>query len=161
MLIFDDESHAVILDNIHTPTISDYFWVLDLEQCDFMLTPLQVLEEIRSPALMLEIKGFRFILPANWNLLVYAEETHQLDTVEVSNLAGKDFTALVYGPEKTLVTGERITVVDYSPDHTSVGPSLSKHQMLCHPINPDEWINVAPSDTYNKYLKNLAVGDLV
>lgn len=161
MLIFDDSTEPVILDSIHTPTITEYFWVLDLTIMDYTLAPLLVLEEIVSPALTVRIRGFEFILPANWNILVFAEETSQLDVVEMSALAGKEFTAMVYGPDMPNALPGLVTVVDYSPEHLSVTPSLNKHQMLCHPIGPTEWINISPSDGYNKYLKELAIGDII
>ena len=161
MLIFDDHSEAIILESIYAPTLTDHFWVLDLSMLDYTLTPLLVLEEIVSPSVTLRIRGFEFTLPANWNVLIFAEDTQQLDVVEVGNLAGREFTALVGGPDVHVSTAGTITVIDYTPEYQHVAPSLNKHQMLCHPIGPSEWINVAPSDTYNKYLKDLVAGDIL
>lgn len=161
MLIFDENSKPLILDSIYTPTPAEYFYVLDLEILDFTLVPLLVLEEVVCPSVVVRIKGFEFVLPASWNILVYSEETHQVDVIEVAKLAGKEFTAMVYGPIVPYVRAGRITVTDYIPDCINVAPSLNKHQMLCHPIAPGEWINVSPSDTFNKYLKDCSVGDIV
>lgn len=161
MLIFDDNSEAIILESIYAPTVTDHFWVLDLTMLDFTLAPLLVLEEIICPSVTLNIRGFKFTLPTNWNILIYTEETQQVDVVEVGNLAGREFTALVGGPNIRSHIPGRITVIDYTPEQQNVAPSLNKHQMLCHPIGPNEWINVAPSDTYNKYLKDLCVGDIL
>jgi len=161
MLIFDDNSEAIILESIYAPTLTDHFWVLDLAILDYTLTPLLVLEEIVSPSVTLRIRGFEFNVPSNWNILVFAEETQQLDIVEIGNLAGREFTALVGGPDINASVPGGITVVDYTPEFQHVAPSLNKHQMLCHPIGPGEWVNVAPSDTYNKYLKELIVGDIL
>ena len=55
----------------------------------------------------------------------------------------------------------RVGSLGYKSDYVNIGPSLGKHQMLCHPISPTEWINVSPSDTYNKHLKNSVIGDIV
>lgn len=161
MLIFDNQSKPIILDSIHTPTLTDYFWVLDLSMMDFTLAPLISLEEVVCPTLVLRIRGFDFALPANWNILVYDSETSQLDVVELSEACGREFTALCYGPQKTRHTPAIVSVANYYVEHKNVGPLLNKQQMLCHPIGPDEWINVAPSDAYNKYLKDRAVGDLI
>lgn len=161
MLIFDDRAEPIILDSIYTPTITDYFWVLDLNMMDYTVVPLLVLEEIVCPTIVVMIKGFKFNLPANWNMLVYAEETQQLDVVEVSALAGRDFTALIHGPNVSMVQAGRVSVIDYIPDYINIAPALSKHQMLCHPVAPGEWVNVSPSDTYNKYLKDCTVGDII
>lgn len=161
MLIFDSESKPIILDSIHTPTITDHFWVLDLSMMDFTLAPLVSLEEIVCSTLVVNIKGFEFFLPADWNILVYDKETSQLDVVALKKACGREFTALCYGPQKSRHTPAIVTVTNYHVEHKNVGPLLNKQQMLCHPIGPDEWINVAPADSYNKYLKDRAVGDLV
>jgi len=161
MLILDDRSEAVIIDNIYVPTVSDSFWTLNLEIMDFTLADIVVLEELVCPTITLAVRGFEFVLPANWNVLVYDEDTMQLDVVEVSDLAGRDFVALVYGPNTSSVIPGRIKVLDYNPSGTNVYPALNKHQMLCHPIDPILWIAVAPSDSYNKYLKDCVVGDII
>lgn len=161
MLIFDDHSEAIILESIYTPTLTDHFWVLDLTMLDFTLAPLLVLEEIVGPSMVLRIKGFQFAVPTNWNVLIYGEDTQQIDVAEVGDLAGKEFSALVSGPNSYTHTPGYISVIDYTPESHSVAPSLNKHQMLCHPIGPTEWVNIAPSDTYNKYLKDLSVGDIL
>jgi hypothetical protein len=161
MLIFDNSNDAIVLDSIHTPIDTEHLWVLDLVLMDYTLAPLLVLEEIISPSIEILIAGFQFILPTNWNVLVVDNETMQLDVVEVSELAGKEFVALVYGPNTLMIETEVITVTNYHPNYINVGPSLNKHQMLCHPISPTSWINVAPSDSYNKYLKNKVAGDII
>lgn len=161
MLVFDNNNTPLILDSIYTPTITDHVWVLDLNLMDFTLAPLLVLEEIVAPTIELFIYGFKFVLPANWNILVVDDDTMQLDVVEISEVAGKEFKALLYGPDRPRHELATIQVTDFDPNFHNVGPSLSKHQMLCHPISPDLWVNVAPTDTYNKYLKDKAVGDII
>lgn len=160
MLIFDENTHAIIVDSITTPMLTEYFWVLDLELMDFTVIPLIILEEVVAPTMTLQIHGFKFNVPTTWSILVYAEDTMQLDVVNISDLAGRDFTAVVYNNIRSNVQPGRITIIDYLPEATNHCPSFGKHQMLCHPIGPDEWVNVAPSDVYNKYLKDKVVGDI-
>lgn len=160
MLVFDNNNQALILDSIYTPTIADHIWVLDLTLMDFTLAPLLVLEEIVAPTIELMVLGFRFVLPANWNMLVVDNDTSQLDVIEVSELAGREFNAFLYGPDQPSYEMATVSVTDYHPNFHNVGPSLAKHQMLCHPVAPNLWVNVAPSDTYNKYLKDTVAGDL-
>lgn len=161
MLIFNEDNDAIILDSIQGPTLSEYMYVLDLTIMDYTLAPLLVFEEVICPTILLTIRGFSFKLPANWNILVTDEETFQLDVVEISELAGKEFKALVYGMDMSMMALEKITVSDYYIDYQNIGPSLNKYQMLCHPISPGAWVNVAPSDSYNKYLKEKLVGDII
>ena len=161
MLILDGDNSPIILDSIHGPTLSEYMWVLDLSMLDFTLAPLLMLEEVVCPSIEVMIKGFQFIVPANWNILVYDRDTAQLDVVELAECAGREFTAMLYGPHKSSPSPGVITVTNYFVEHKNVGPSLNKHQMLCHPIGPDEWVAVSPSDSYNKYLRDIIIGDLL
>ena len=161
MLIFDENTQPIIMDSIYAPTVTEYFWVLDLEMLDYTLTPLTVLEKVICPSVQLRIMGFDFYLPASWNLLVYDEETGHTDVVPLANAAGENFTAVVNGPKCNMIKAGQVSVVGYSPSHENIGPSLNKHQMLCHPIGPDLWINVSPTDPHNKYLKELTAGELL
>ncbi len=161
MLIFDENNDAIMLDCIQGPVLSQYMYVLDLNMMDFTLSPLLVFEEVICPTITVRINGFAFDLPANWNILISDTETYQLDVVEISELAGKEFKAVCYGMDMVNVDLASIQVIDYQPSHQNVGPALNKYQMLCHPINPTSWVNVAPSDAYNKYLKDKVVGDII
>lgn len=161
MLIFDDNNKPIILESIHGPTVTEHMWVLDLTIMDFTLAPLSMLEEVVCPSIQLCVDGYEFVLPANWNILVYDRDTTQLDVVEISETAGREFTALVYGPNKSRPEPATIIVSNYFIEYKNVGPSLNKHQMLCHPINNDRWVSVSPSDGFNKYLKDAFVGDLL
>ena len=161
MLIFDENNDAIMLDCIQGPVLSQYMYVLDLNMMDFTLSPLLVFEEVICPTITVRIRGFAFDLPANWNILISDTETYQLDVVEISELAGKEFRAVVYGMDMVNVDLEPIQVIDYHSNQQNVGPSLNKYQMLCHPIDPTSWVNVAPSDAYNKYLKDKVVGDII
>lgn len=162
MLIFDENDKPVIIDNINGPIISDYFWILDLDldgDIDYTLTPLQFIEETTCPSLKIMIEGYAFFVPAHWNILVVDDDTTELDAIPIEQVTGKKFTAVISGPAGAKTRAAEIVVVDYVPDHKNVGPWLKKHHMLCHPINSNSWINIAPSDCY-KYIKDYNLGDL-
>lgn len=161
MIILDENSKATILESIHVPTAAEYFWVLDLQQLDYTLTPLEVLEELWCPSIAVEIEGFQFSLPASWNVLVLDQETSQLDIVAIKDLAGKPFEAMVFDYERNKARGSVIKVVDYTSESHNVNPALNRHHMLCHPVGPNTWVTIAPNDSYNKYLKELVVGDII
>jgi hypothetical protein len=161
MLIFDDKVQPVLLDSIYQPTVTDCFWVLDLALQDFKLAPLGILEQIDAPTFIVSVDGFEFPLPASWNVLVVDDDSMVLDVIELSEAAGRSFKALVYGPDMVISRAAEIFVKDYMPTYPNVGPALNKHQMLCHPVSPGSWICVSSSDTYNKYLKDKVVGDLI
>lgn len=163
MLIFDENNKPVIVDNINGPILSDYMWVLDLDmgddEIDFTLTSLLVLEETVCSSLKLMVDGFAFFVPSHWNILVVDEDTTEIDAIRIEKVAGRCFHAVVGNPVTGKLRTSEITVVDYHPNYKNVGPLLKKHHMLCHPIGPNAWINIAPSDSY-KYLKDRSMGDL-
>ena len=160
MLIFSENGRPTILDSLYAPLVSPNMWTLDLAIKDFVISDIKMLEATTCPALTIDVEGFQFDLPTNWFMLVYDAETTQLDTISIAELAGRDFTALVGSPSSYAPNGVLVSAVDYKPSVTHVSPSLSKHQMLCHPINEKFWINIAPSDAYSKFLKNCYVGDI-
>lgn len=161
MLIFDKHDQPIILESIYSPTVTDCFWVLDLNLLDFKLTPLSIIEQIDAPSFIVSIEGFEFPLPASWNILVVDEDSMVLDVIELAEAAGRSFRAMIYGPNMSMVKTAEISVKQYFPSYPNVGPVLNKHQMLCHPINPGSWVCVSSGDTYNKYLKDKVVGDLI
>lgn len=164
MLMFDEEYQPILLDSVYSPILTEYIWVLDLNMMDFTLSPLVNLEEIVCASLELMINGFKFYVPAMWNMLTISEETSQLDVIPMEDLVGREFTALVFGITQTGAIKYRPSTViatDFKLEHVNVAPQLGKNQMLCHPIGPTSWVNVAPSDTYNKYFKDLVVGDII
>lgn len=161
MLIFDDKNRPIVIDNITNPIVTSHLWVLDLNLMDFTLAPLQVVEEVVCPSIQLNMRGYEFLLPAFWNILIYDRETSQLDVVDVAEVAGRDFTAFVCGPNKFRPEPVTIDATDYVLEHINTGPMLNKHQMLCHPISNTDWIVVSGNDTYKKYIKNRCIGDLL
>lgn len=161
MLIFDDNHQPIILDNIYNPINTSHIWTLDLNMFDFTLSPLIMLEETSCPTIQISINGFNFMLPAHWNILVYDEDTSQLDLIELSEATGREFTAFIYGPNIATYSSGKIIATNYFVEHKNVGPSMNKHQLLCHPISADNFVCITPSNIYNKYLKNKTIADLL
>ena len=160
MMIFDETNKPIIIENISGPIISDFFWVLDFElQKEIDFTLLQFIEETQCPSIKIMVEGFAFFVPAHWNILVVDEDTTELDAIQIERVTGRNFQTVVCGPTTNKLRIADIVVVDYCSDYKNVGPWLKKHHMLCHPISPDSWINIAPSDSY-KYIKDYNMGDL-
>lgn len=161
MLIFQEDEEVRIIDSIKPVLVDDHYYVLDLDQKDFTLIPLQVIEATTAPAVELLIDGFSFMVPATWNILMCDPETSQLDISEVGAVLGKSFHSFVYGFNMPIVQLHRIEAVNYMPSYTSYSPAMGKNNMLCHPIDQDRWVNLSPTDSYNKYFRNTILsGDL-
>lgn len=158
--MFNEHTTPVWLNDLFAPVPNSHFWVLDLNEQDFNLAPIKMLEEITCPSLILDINNYRFAIPATWYILVYDPDTMQLDCVSVADSAGKSFTAFVFGLHESMPIPVEIKVVGYEPMLTHVVPSFNKHQMICHPVGPNHWINLSSGDVYNRYLRKMSVGDI-
>ncbi len=164
MVISDENSFPIFIDNIETPTNIKHFWVLQLDlegESDFTLQELVMFAEQTTPTLEFLIDGFLVEAPTNWNILVFSEETGQIDVAEISDLTRSTFTALVYKHATGKVVPGHVQVIDYHWEAHIKSPALNKHTMLCHHVGPDGWVCLAPTDNYNKYLKDSLIGDLM
>lgn len=159
MLIFDEQKRTIILSDIHTPITSDCMYILDLELRDFKLAQLLVLEQIISPAVELLIDGFKFMVPTTWSILIGDEDTSIVDLIPIADILGKNFKAFIYGHSCSMPVLKDITITNYLDAHLTIAPSLNRQQMLCHPISPNTWVNISPSDSYSKNLKEVFLGD--
>lgn len=161
MVIFDDTNKPLIIDSIFNQMTSGYFWIFQMDELDFTLSPLISLEMIECASVEIIVKGFPFVVPAHWNILVFDDETSQLDVVDISSTAGKEFTAVVHGPECRTIEPGIITVSNYFPSYVNVQPVLPKYAMLCHAISETQWVSVGTYDGYNKFFKNALVNNLL
>ena len=160
MLVFNEEQKPIIFDNVHTPTNVEYFWVLDLKIMDVTLTPLYVLEELVCPAILLSHKGFEFYLPTIYYILIFSEETSQIDTINIGELASNNFHVVLDGMDVSRIQSLDYRIIDFKQEHTFVLPLLEKSQLLCHPVSPNKWINISANDQ-QKNLTNKVIGDLI
>ena len=161
MLIMDESNEVLYLDSIHVPTVATHYWTLDLTNRDFTLTPIELLEELPCPSLAVVVDGIVNSIPSSWMIMCVDKETSQLDLVELHETAGRQFYAAVYDNDKHTITPKQITVIDYTEEDTHVYPMINRHHMLCHPVEKNSWVMVSPNDTYNKYLKEAVLGDLL
>ena len=162
MLILDENSEPIILDDIDIPFPVSHFWALDLDLMDFTLKELALNEELDGvKTLSLVINEYFVEAPADWNILVYSPETSELDVVTLSDLTKHSFSAFVYNHKTDRLVENIVRVVDYNGYNTIQVPSLIKNSMLCHPLGYDMWVCIAPTDSYNKYIKGRVIGDLL
>lgn len=162
MLISNEDSRPVAINSIDEPIDTDYFWILDLADQDFKLSKLIMLEEFSTPTLTINVKGHAIELPAEWNILVYSTDTASVDMVQVSDLTKSHFSLFLLDHKKNKVIENMVKVVSYKTAATVRTPSFNKNMMMCHPIGETAWVMVAPTDTYNKYLKDtITVGNFL
>ena len=148
MIICDEHSRPVLIDNIDIPITTTHFWSLNLEIKDFTLVPLVMFEELTTPILILSINRYIVEIPCDWNVLIYSDDTSQLDVIEASELTKGDFTAFLFDHTKNKLINNKIVVIDYKPNAIIHTPSLNKNIMLCHAVGSENWMCISPTDTY-------------
>lgn len=162
MRIVNEEYKTYNIESIDEAIPIDYFWVLDLSVYDWMLTKLVMLEEFFAPMLKLSINGKIIEVPAEWQILIYSPETSNVDMVQASDLAKGDFSLFVYEHSTSKVLSLPCRIVGYSASEPFRTPTFNKNNMVCYPIGNNHWIMIAPTDTYNKYLKNaVTIGNFI
>ena len=139
----------------------DGFWNYDLRQQDYFCTPLTVVIELQSSALTIAVGKTILKLPVDWFVVVCDKMTGSLDTIKVHELTNTSFRLFVSGPTHHTVVETGYRVVDFDQSTTFFHPVLGKHQLLCTEINPGKWILISPNDSYQKYLKNMALADFL
>lgn len=165
MLICDEKNRSIIIDHINNsddllPITSKYFWGLNLDILEFKLEPLYYSQSTICKSMLLDINGYKCILPSHWFVLVYDEDTTQLDVVEIEDLSTSTFTVFSYGYNESRVAPIDIKTIDYRHNYKNISPLINKNQMLCHLIDKYTWIVISPFDS-NKYIKDKLIGDII
>lgn len=139
----------------------DGCWLYDLKQRDYFCTQLTVVVELQSSALTIAVGGQLTNLPVDWFVVVCDKMSGVIDTIKVHELTNTSFKLFVIGPKHHTVMESGYRVVDFDQSRTFFHPVLAKHQMICVEIGAGKWILASPSDSYQKYLKNMALADFI
>lgn len=168
MLILTEYNKNYIIESLTGPVVPKFCWTFSGPMLDFMLSPITYLEETTGPTKTIEINGFRFEMPAGWNILITERETFQLDTVPIASCSSQHTLAFVMSPTNYMLRMAEVKVVDYCEEKSLVHPLIAKGTGLCHPAgcikNGDTEIDLAvvitPHDLY-KHIAGKAVGDIM
>lgn len=161
MIISNDNSYPILIDDLDSPIVSSHFWTLDLKEMDFKLSKIKMLEAIETPSIVINVMDYVVRLPASWYILISSEETHKLDAALVSDLTKGGFEALVLDHKKMKPVYAPVKCVDYLKSGPIYTIALHRHQMMCHALGSEYWLCVTSIDVYNKYLKNKTVWDIL
>lgn len=165
MLICNENNKVISVDQIDSiincnNLNKNYFWIFNLDILEFTLDTAKYIAETTCESILLEINGYMLAFPTYWNILVFDEDTTQLDVAEISDLSTANFTPFIYNWKESKHKLGNVITMDYKPLYKNTYPYLNKNQMLCHPINYHQWIVVSPNDPY-KYIKDKLVGDII
>jgi hypothetical protein len=137
---------------------------------DFKLSSIPYIEETKGPSVELMVEGFRFIVPASWNILVCDRETTILDTVPLATCSTCSHQALLFSSLDTKVRLADINVIDFFQNHSCYHPMVAKGTMMCHPVGPEKRhdglenvlsVLLGPHDLYSKYLKGIGATEML
>jgi hypothetical protein len=136
---------------------------------DFKLANIPYIEETCGPTIEVMVDGFRFMLPASWNILVVDDESMILDSVPIANCSTGSHKVLLMSSYDSRVRKTDIVVTDFIQNYSCFHPMVGKGTMLCHPVGPEIRrdkvenilnVMVGPHDLYSKYIKDMTAPEL-
>jgi hypothetical protein len=170
MLIFTDYKKPLIIDSLDTPLVTSHHWILSGTMKDFKLANIPYIEETKGPSIEIMVEGFKFILPASWNIMAVDDETQILDTIPISNCSIGNNKVLLMSAYDSKVRTANIQILDLHPIYSCFHPMVSKGTMLCHPIGPEKRrdavenilnVIIGPHDLHPKYIKDMTAAELL
>lgn len=168
MLVMPEFQKPYSITSLTSPIVIKYHWVFSAHQLDWMLGPINYLEDTTGPLVRVMIEGFEFDIPAAWNILIVDDDTYTVDTVPLSKCATTQFKAFLMSPSSSRITISTINVVDFIDEGSVVHPLVQKATSFCHPVGPmtihgkehEMAVTIGPHDL-NRWLYNKAIGDLL
>jgi hypothetical protein len=119
-----DDMRFAILDNSNPQSV-DYHYI-----------PLIFLESFNSPALVLKIGKHKIKMPLDWQILIGEKEHGDLETLPLSSLNDRGFSAFEFNPLSAFnPTFQPVEILDIYNDVTWYSPRLRNGQFLCVPLN--------------------------
>ena len=116
-----------------------YFGILDNSNpnnVDYHFNPLIFLESFNSPALVLSIGNRKIKMPMDWQILIGEEEFGDLETIPLTSLNDRGFSAFEFNPLSAFSPNFLpVEILDVYPDVTWYAPKLRNGQFLCVPID--------------------------
>jgi hypothetical protein len=157
-----------MLDSLTAPVVIKHNWIFSGPFCDFMLSPIQYLEETTGAVIKVRINGSEFWIPATWFIMVTDVETCLIDTVSIQACATNKHVAFSFSPDESNLRVLDVMILDYEESMALVHPMISKGTALVHPVGPSPPLHgkthqlsvvIGPHDLY-KYLTNKVIGDV-
>ena len=166
MNILTVENSIYNIDNIPDKIDDIRFCVLDCndpQYIDYYFLPLVFLESFHSPAAVLKIGNYNLEIPLDWSVLVYDQDTSDVEVVEISRLNDRGFCAAVLNPLNDMtINAEEITIIDIYSDIKWFFPKLRNGCMLVIPLENKKSPKCAIFvKELTKLPKNLDISDII
>lgn len=134
MLILPEYGFPHLIDNVSGPVVPKFSWFYDASVNDFLLRPINLLEETQGPTVRVRINGFDFNVPVSWNLLIVDEDTKMIDTVPITQCASSNYLALLMHPEMHDYYTSPVVLLDLIPRDTCTYVMIPRMHMTLHPV---------------------------
>lgn len=134
MYVLPEYSHAYNITDVSEPVMAKFSWFYDASLNDFVLRPINLLEEAQGATIRVRINNFEFNVPAFWNLLIIDDETKMIDTVPISQCASSNFSALLMHPDTHDYHISPVVLVDLYPSEICTYVMIPRLHMMLHPV---------------------------
>jgi len=134
MVILPEYNFPYIIDNVSGPVVPKFSWFYDASVNDFLLRPINLLEETTGPTVRVRINHFDFDVPVSWNLLIVDDETKMVDTVPITQCASSNYQALLMHPDMHDYHMSPVTLLDLKPRETCTYVMIPRMHMALHPV---------------------------
>jgi len=145
MVILPEYGFPLIIDNVSGPVVAKHSWFYDVSLNDFVLRPINLLEETVGPTVKVRINDFEFLVPASWNLLVVDEETKMVDTIPITQCSSSNYMAFMMHPETHDYYMSPVVLLDLMMHEECTYVMIPRQHMMLHPVGP------IPVSTHAKY----------
>lgn len=167
MLICPDWNRPLIIDSLNSPIVAKYFWAFSGPMQDYVLSPINYLEETTGQAIKISVNEIVFDVPLSWFIMISDPHTYQIDTIPVSSCVNSVCHAIAMSPDDSRYRLVPIEVVEFVDTVACVHPMIQKGHGMQHPVGMHTihekqvglTITMGPYDLF-KYVEGLAVGDI-
>lgn len=150
MLIFGDELTPIALESASDPLPSDYVWVLNLNEQDFMFDHMVFLEEHHEKAIGFSFGGQYVEIPESWYIVVMDDVNGMMDLIPIRDIRGRIFDAFIYSHKSVIPQSEPMVMQNARVYKKFCNPILPRHLMHVHPIDEQRAIVISPHNVYKK-----------
>lgn len=167
MQILPDYGYSYSIDDVSSVVIPKHAWFYDVQLNDFLLKPIQMLEETSGPTVTARINGVELSVPASWYILIVDDETKTVDTVPIDRCASSAFKAYLMHPRLNRYEAVNVELLDLDYKGVCVHLTIPRLTMICHPVGSTTQsrdlpmsILIGPQDI-GKHMSNMSAQELL
>ena len=111
----------------------------DTSNPDFYFIPLIFLESFNAPAVVIQLKDSRILMPVDWYIVIGSPEFGDLEVLALTSINDRGFEAFCYNPLSGFMHEYReINIVDIYTDVKWYFPKTKPGQLLAVPLEDGE-----------------------